>query len=186
MMLTFNYNHLYENIESFLDKNTYEDTSESIIGQYTNGVDECNIIRAGSYTSGKYTLSIDYTSSCVTLYHGKWLKFMLVKYCHSIRDWRETLRRSPWMERNWIGRSFRVVCYRLYGLCRGRIHWFILSNHQGKLIIGDWIETNFVKKDDSQCGLKFLGTSTDTKKWQGNSANIWFWVNLRQLAEKNK
>jgi len=71
MMLTFNYNHLYENIESFLDGNMYENTSTSPIGLYTNGKDACNIIRAGSYVDGKFTLSIDYTSSCVTLYHGK-------------------------------------------------------------------------------------------------------------------
>merc|ERR1711935_512183 len=70
MMLTFNYNHLYENIESFLDGNMYENTSTSPIGLYTNGKDACNIIRAGSYVDGKFTLSIDYTSSCVTLFHG--------------------------------------------------------------------------------------------------------------------
>merc|ERR1711935_1089794 len=70
MMLTFNYNHLYENIESFLDGNMYENTSTSPIGLYTNGKDACNIIRAGSYVDGKFTLSIDYKSSCVTLFHG--------------------------------------------------------------------------------------------------------------------
>ena len=70
MLLTFNYNHLYENIESFLDGNSLEDTGTTVIGQYTDGKAACNIIRAGNYTDGKFTLSIDYTSSCATLLHA--------------------------------------------------------------------------------------------------------------------
>merc|ERR1711935_796909 len=70
MTVTFNYNHLYENIENFLDGNSFADTGTLPIGVYTNGTEECNIIRAGSYVDGKFKISIDYTSSCVALTHA--------------------------------------------------------------------------------------------------------------------
>merc|ERR1711935_99554 len=70
MTVTFNYNHLYENIEDFLDGNSFADTGTLPIGVYTNGTEECNIIRAGSYVDGKFGISIDYTSSCVALTHA--------------------------------------------------------------------------------------------------------------------
>ena len=66
MSVTFNYNHLYENIESFLDGNSELDTETTTLGKFGNG---CEFHRAGHYNGGKFTLNIDYANPCVTLLH---------------------------------------------------------------------------------------------------------------------
>ena len=68
MTVEFAYNHLYENIQSFLTGNSQLETGSTVIATYGTGT--CDLTRDANWNGAKFSIEIMYSDTCLTLAHS--------------------------------------------------------------------------------------------------------------------